>query len=169
MLPDLVWAPLAVCSLLLAVGLIGLAAGQPWLFPSLGPTAFLQAEKPGLPTARFYNTVVGHLLGLVAGVVAVLLLGADAAPGVLATKEMMPIRVWAALLATALTMLGLSLLKASHPPAAATTLLMALGGFDPTWHDARTIVVGVLILAVLGKGVRYLRREIVPAPPSLTA
>jgi len=34
--PDMVWGPLAV-------GLIGLAAGQPWLFPSLGPTAYLLA------------------------------------------------------------------------------------------------------------------------------
>ena len=61
-------------------------------------------------------------------------------------------------------MSGLSLLKASHPPAAATMLLVALGGFKPTWHTAATIVVGVLILATLGEGVRYLR-PVVVAPP----
>src|SRR5512147_2669855 len=135
-IPDLIWAPLAVGSLLLAVGLIGLAAGQPWLFPSLGPSAFLQAEKPREESARFYNTVVGHLVGLGAGMAAVLLLGASSAPGVLATKELVPVRLWAAVLSAVLTMLGLSLLKATHPPAAATMLLVALGGFEPTWRSA---------------------------------
>jgi hypothetical protein len=157
---------LAVGSLLLAVGLIGLAAGQPWLFPSLGPTAFLQAEKPGEPSARFYNTVVGHLVGLGAGLAAVWLLGASTAPGVLAAQELAPARVWAAVLSAVLTMIGLSLLRASHPPAAATMLLVALGGFEPTWKSAGTIVAGVLILAILGEGVRFLRREVVKAPPS---
>ena len=163
-IPDLIWAPLAVGSLLLAVGLIGLTAGQPWLFPSLGPSAFLQAEKPGEKSARFYNTVVGHLIGLAGGMAAVLLLGASDAPGVLATKEMVPVRVGAAALSAVLTMLGLSLLKASHPPAAATMLLVALGGFPPTWTSVGTIIAGVLILAILGEAVRYLRRNILPPP-----
>ena len=163
-LPDLVWAPLAVGSLLLAVGLIGLAAGQPWLFPSLGPSAFLQAEKPGEKSARFYNMVIGHLVGMLAGVAAVLLLGASSAPAVLASKELVPVRLWAATLSALLTMLGLGLLKAPHPPAAATMLLVTLGAFPPTWCSAGTIVVGVLILAILGEGVRYLRLDLLPPP-----
>jgi CBS-domain-containing membrane protein len=76
-----------------------------------------------------------------------------------------PVRVWAAGLSAVLTMLGLSLLEASHPPAAATMLLVALGGSDPSWHTAVTIVAGVLILALPGEGLRYLRREAVRAPP----
>lgn len=162
--PDSIWGPPAVGSILLAAGLIGLAFGQPWLFPSLGPTAFLQAETPDKPSARFYNTVVGHLLGLGAGVASVLLLGASSAPGVLATKELVPVRVWAAVLSALLTMLGMSLLKAAHPPAAATMLLVSLGGFKPTWHDAGTIVAGVLIAAILGEGLRYVRRRVFVAP-----
>lgn len=163
--PDAVWGPMAVGSLLLSVGLIGLAAGQPWLFPSLGPTAFLQAESPGKSSARFYNTVVGHMVGLAAGVAAVMLLGATSAPGVLASNELVPVRVWAAVLSAVLTMPGLSLLKASHPPAAATMLLVALGGFEPTWRSAGIIVAGVLIVAVLGEAVRYVRLHLLVAPP----
>ncbi len=41
-IPDLIWAPIASGVLILLVGLLGLAAHQPWLFPSLGPTAFLR-------------------------------------------------------------------------------------------------------------------------------
>lgn len=164
--PDLVWAPLAVGSLLLAVGLIALGAGQPWLFPSLGPSAFLQAETPGQKSARFYNTVVGHLVGLAAGMLAVWILGASDAPGVLASDHLTPIRVGSATLSAVLTMLGLSLLRASHPPAAATMLLVALGGFPPSWTSAGTIIAGVLILALLGEGVRYLRLHVFLPRPS---
>lgn len=159
-LPDVIWGPLAVGSLLLAVGLIGLAAGRPWLFPSLGPTVFLLAEKPGQPPAQFYNIVVEHLIGQGAGLASVPLLGASSAPAVLASKDLVPVRVWAAVLSAVLTLLGLSILKASHPPTAATMHLFALGGFEPTAHSAGTIVAGVMILACLGEGVRYLRREI---------
>lgn len=49
-------------------------------------------------------------------------------------------------------MIGLGILKASHPPAAATMLLVALGGFPPARRSVGTIVAGVLILTVLGEG-----------------
>ncbi|MDZ8053379.1 MAG: hypothetical protein RMX68_014275 [Aulosira sp. ZfuVER01] len=44
--PDIIWAPLTSAALILIVGLLGWVAHQPWLFPSLGPTVFLQAEQP---------------------------------------------------------------------------------------------------------------------------
>src|SRR3954466_14390358 len=52
-IPELIWAPLVGGLLTLIPGLIGLAAGNPWLFPSLGPTAFLQAANPQQPSSRF--------------------------------------------------------------------------------------------------------------------
>lgn len=163
--PDLVWAPVAVSSLLLAVGLIALLFGQPWMFPSLGPSAFLQAEDPDRKSARFYNVIVGHLVGLASGIAAVLVVGASNAPGVLASDILTPVRLEAAVLSAVLTMIGLSLLRASHPPAAATMLLVALGGFPPTWKTASTVLAGVLVLAVLGEGVRYLRLHVLLPPP----
>ncbi len=144
---------------MLLVGLIGLATAQPLLFPSLGPTAFLQTEAPDQPASRFYNVIIGHAVGLAAGYAAVLLFRADAAPALFAAHQLVAVRVWASVLAIVLTMFGSALLKASHPPAAATTLLIALGGFRPTMHDVFTIVVGVLIVAVAGEGLRRLRYE----------
>lgn len=167
-MPDAIWSPLAVGGLLLATGLIGLLAGQPWLFPSLGPTALIQAEEPGKPASRFYNTVVGHLVGLGAGFLAAWLFVDAGTPSVLADKELVAARVWAAALSGALTMLGLTLLKAQHPPAAATMLLVALGGIAPNWRGAGMVVAGVLIVASLGEGVRYLRREVFIAPGAPT-
>jgi hypothetical protein len=49
-----------------------------------------------------------------------------------------------------------SLLRASHPPAAATTLLVALGSMQ-TVDKALKIFIGILILVVLGEAVRQLR------------
>lgn len=118
------------------------------------------------PLRRFYNTIVGQLVGLGAGLAAVFLLGATTAPGVLTSHELVAVRVWAAVLSAVLTMLGLSLLNASHPPAAATMLLVALGRFEPTWRTVASVAAGVLIAAVLGEGVRYLRLHQVPAPSS---
>lgn len=94
---------------------------------------------------------------------AVFLLGASGEPGVLASHQLTPIRVAAAVLSAVLTMIGPSILRASHPPAAATMLLVALGGFPPTWQSVGTIVAGVLILAVFGEGLRYLRLYVVRA------
>lgn len=87
-LADVVWAPVTAAGLMFIVGIIGLLAHQPWLFPSLGPTAFLQVETPQQPTARFYNTVIGHCLGLCAGYLSLALLGAAAAPAVLLTHHL---------------------------------------------------------------------------------
>ncbi len=97
--PDIIWAPLVSGGLMLIVGLLGLWAHQPWIFPSLGPTAFLQAEQPNLPVSTFHNTVIGHFIGLGAGLLSVFVLGATTAPGVLCTGELVPVRVGAAVLA----------------------------------------------------------------------
>ncbi|BBI65543.1 hypothetical protein HSBAA_PA_1460 (plasmid) [Vreelandella sulfidaeris] len=43
---------------------VAVIAGQPWLFPSLGPSIFLHVHKPNLESARLYNTVMGHLIGV---------------------------------------------------------------------------------------------------------
>lgn len=155
-IPDAVWAPLVAGGLILIAGLLGLLAGQVWLFPSLAPTAFLQAENPELPASRFYNAVVGHLIGLGSGFCAVAVLNAWQAPSVLASHQLTPVRVWAAVIAVALTVLILLLLRASHPPAGATTLLVALGALQ-TKADALNVIVGVLIIAAFGEMLRRVR------------
>ncbi len=156
-IPDILWDPLAAAALLIAIGLLGVLTNEPLLFPSLGPTAFLQAEDPEMRMARFYNTVVGHLIGLGSGIVAVLLLHANQLPPALATSRLAPARIFASALAIALTIVIGLLLRASHPPAAATTLLVALGGFRFTARTLLVVVAGILLIGVLGEGLRRLR------------
>ena len=142
--------------LLLIVGVLGLVAGSPWLVPSLGPTAVLLALTPVHPTARPWNTFVGHLGGLLAGFVAVAIVGAAGAPTVLGDHVLVPVRVGAAVIAIALTMIAGSLARASHPPAAATTLLVALGGIA-TLDQSLALMAGVATITVVGEGFRRLR------------
>jgi hypothetical protein len=157
-IPDTLWVPLVSAALILLVGLMGVATGRPFLGPSLGPTIILVTMSPAHPTARGWNIIAGHLIGLAAGLAAVALLGAHNAPNPIETGQLEPVRVAAATLAILLTSLGGMIARASHPPAAATTLLVALGAIAKPEQVLATIV-GVLIVAVAGEAVRRYRLD----------
>lgn len=159
--------PIAAGVVTAAIGLLAMALGQPLLFPSLGPTAVVQIEYPEHVTARFYNTVVGHLAGAAAAFACVIVAGADRLPP--ATVEVTLPRVVAASLALGLTIAATRLLRASHPPAASTTLLVALGGFPVTIGAAAAILVGVVLVGVIGGGIRVLRARYSPLAPGSSA
>lgn len=165
--PDSLWVPLMSAALILLVGLLGLATGRPWLGPSLGPTIILVTMSPAHPTARGWNIIAGHFIGLAAGLAAVALLGAQSAPNPIQTGQLEPVRVAAATLAILLTSLGGIITRSSHPPAAATTLLVALGAIAKPDQVLATIV-GVLIVAVAGEAVRRYRLDR-PTPPERMA
>jgi hypothetical protein len=155
-IPDEVQAAFWEGLLLLIVGLVGLAARMPLLLASLGPTAYEQTEMPHLKSSRLYNVIVGHMAGLAAGFLAIALVHAWNAPKVLAAGQLTPARVWACVIAAAMTSFVTLVLRASQPAALATTLLVALGSFQ-TKHDALVIAGAVLLLAAIGEPVRRLR------------
>jgi HPP family protein len=166
--PDAIYAPTAATSLLLLVGLVAVLAGdQPWLLPSLGPTAYLVAGMPALPESRTYNIVVGHLIGIAVGFAAVYLLGAYDDPVVLTAKTLTIGRALASALAIALLLLTSVPIRASHPPAAATILLITLGSLK-TAQDAVSLMVGVLIIAAGSELFRRLRLRQMPGVPKPT-
>ncbi len=142
---------------MLIPGLMALVTGRVWLFPSLGPTAFLQAEAPTLPMSRLYNTLIGHLVGIIAGYLAVIMLGLNGADSVFVIHRVTVGRMWASVIAVTLTLAGQILLKAAHAPAAATTLLITMGGFQRKWSDVADLAVGILIVAFMGECLRRLR------------
>lgn len=148
----------------LAVAIAGLAAylaKQPLLFPSLGPTVYLCFEKPLDPSASPRNTLIGHGVGLVVGYAALALFGLLHAPSTL-QAGVTPARIGAATLAVALTGALLLLLRAPHPPAGATTLLVSLG-LLATPQQLLAIAVGVVLLTVVCWLIN--RMAGVPVPP----
>lgn len=155
-IPEAILAPVAGAGALLAVGVVGLVSGFPILFPALGASAYIHATSPAQPDSRFYNTFVGQVAALAAGFLAVFVAGAWDAPAVLQTKRLVSVRVTAAVIAVALILLVLPVICASHPPAAATTLLVPLGSFQ-TICDAAVVIVGALLVVALGEGVRRWR------------
>ena len=154
---DAVWVPMVSAVLVLVVGALSLATKQPWLFAALGPTVVLLAANPGHPTTRFHAIVVGHLVALASAWIAILLMGAGDSRTLLAGGGIAVARVWASAFAIA-TMTALQpSLKAYHPPAAATVLLVTLGVHRLTWNSVFAIVGGVLVVAILGEWFQRIR------------
>lgn len=153
---DLIWATLGEAGLVLVMSAISWAMNQPLIFASLGPTAYELVEQPHQKSARAYNIIVGHLIGLGAGFLAVYLLNAWNDPNVIATGVISARRVWAITLSASLTALLTLAAKAAQPASLATTLLVALGAMQ-TRSDALAIILGVLIITAIGEPVRRIR------------
>ena len=129
---------------LISIAVMSAAAfvtGAPFIFPSLGPTAFLFFYTPMAPAASPKNAIGGHLVGALAGYLALVVFGlTDAAPA-LATS-VTGARVGAAALSLGLTSGLMVWFRVPHPPAGATTLIVSLGILREPWQ------LGVLMLAV---------------------
>lgn len=149
--------PLSAAMLVAVAGGAGMAMGNPWLFPCLGPTAMLQAHAPHARSAGLRSVVAGHALGLACGYGAVLAWGAHAAPAPLAGGRLAITRVLAAVLAVALTVGLQYAARALHAPGMVTALLVALGAFAPTLRDALHVAAGIGTLGVAGELLRRAR------------
>jgi CBS-domain-containing membrane protein len=144
-------------ALILVAGAMTLATGQPWLFAALGPTAVVIAASPGHPTTRFHAIVLGHLVALLCGWLAVLLLGAGGTPSVMGGHDIGVSRVWAGAFAVAVTALVQPSVRAYHPPAAATALLITLGVYRATWSNVLSMMAGVIVVALVGEWLQRVR------------
>jgi CBS-domain-containing membrane protein len=154
------WAALVSVAALAAAGIVGLGLKQPWLFPSLGPTLMVLAETPRQPAAHWRNVLSGHVVGIAAGYLALIVTGLTSAPPVIQQGLTGP-RVVAACLSVGLTAFVLQAIRTPHPPAGATTLIVSLGLLK-TPASFRTMVFSVALCTViavalnLAAGVRQL-------------
>lgn len=127
--PRLVWSAFMLVNGFISIALMSLAAlglKTSFIFPSLGPTAFLFFFNPEAPSASPRHTIFGHAIGIVCGYGALWATGLQHAqwhPG----TEVHLARVMAAALALSSTGAFMILLKSAHPPAGATTLIISLG------------------------------------------
>ncbi len=131
------------------VGGLGFAFQQPWLFPSLGPTIFIHTVTPDQDSARPWNTFVGHAIGAAAAFLSLAIFGALDAPSAMASGHVTLARVAASATAVALTIGGQIPARAGHAPAAATTLLITLGGFRADVATVVVLVVGIGVATFL--------------------
>jgi CBS domain-containing membrane protein len=117
---------------------------SPFIFPSLGPTAFLFFYTPTAPSASPRNTIIGHAVGVIAGYFSLVITGLTMAGPALAVGVTWP-RVIAAALSLGLTAGLMVLLKSPHPPAGATTLIISLGILTKPWQLLLLMVAVILL------------------------
>jgi CBS-domain-containing membrane protein len=124
-----VWAVYVCINSFITIGLLAMLAlftGSPFVFPSLGPTAYLFFFSPLAEASSPRNTIFGHGIGLICGYAAFLLTVASSPPFGMHPGVHGP-RVLAAALSLSATGALMALLRVSHPPAGATTLIVSLG------------------------------------------
>jgi CBS domain-containing membrane protein len=108
------------------LALLALLSSNPFVFPSLGPTAYLLFFSPLAKTCSPRNTILGHAIGIICGYGAFVVTGAGALPFGVHPGIFWP-RILAAALSLSATGALMVLLGVSHPPAGATTLIISLG------------------------------------------
>jgi CBS domain-containing membrane protein len=139
---------------------VALVTGAPFIFPSLGPTAFLLFYTPMQPASSPRNTISGHFIGCCAGYLSLVIFGlTDAAPA-LAT-EVTGARVGAAALSLGLTSGAMVWLRVPHPPAGATTLIVSLGIIA---EPSQLVWLMLAVVLLVGQGLAINRLAGIPYP-----
>jgi CBS domain-containing membrane protein len=134
---------------LLTIALSGTLAWllkEPLVFPSLGATAFLFFETPMAEVASPRNTIIGHYTGAAVAYFWLLVFGLQHAPSVLDTGFHAD-RAAAVALSVACTGGILRLLRAAHPPAGATTVIVS-ASLLATGEQLAALAAGVAVLTI---------------------
>jgi CBS domain-containing membrane protein len=134
--------------------------GSPFVFPSLGPTAYLFFFSPMAEASSPRNTILGHAIGLICGYAAFALTAASsppfgAHPGVHAA------RVLAAALSLSATGALMALFRVSHPPAGATTLIVSLGIIS---QPKELVIIEVAVILLTAQALAINRLAGIPYP-----
>ncbi|MBJ6725510.1 HPP family protein [Geomesophilobacter sediminis] len=136
----------SLVGLLLTIpALIAWVTGRPFLFPSLGPSAYSLVTAPRQETP--WRVIGGHFTGVVAGLAAYHVLSASLTlTAVTSPLSISFLRVGlSGVLSVVLTTAGMGLFRCEHPPACATTLIVSLGLLS-TWWDALFIMAAVTLM-----------------------
>lgn len=136
-------------ALLVLLVLLAWGTGEPFVFPSLGPSAYALAVTPSAATSRWQRVVGGHLFGVLGGALAYHTI----APGLTVTTippamSVPGLRlVVAALVAMGLTTAAMLATDLRHAPACATTLIVGLGLLT-TLTELTIIMIAVAFLVL---------------------
>jgi CBS domain-containing membrane protein len=145
--PRIVWASYVFINSFLTIAILSLLAeitGSPFVFPSLGPTAYLFFFSPLGKSSSPRHAILGHAIGLLCGYGAYIAMGSHGFSGA-ALRQVTWHEIMAAALSLAATGAIMVLLRVSHPPAGATTLIVSLGILNKP-HSLVIIEIAVILL-----------------------
>lgn len=142
-----------------AVGLVDHLSRWPLLTSALGPTAYLLVAHPRSVSARLRNAMVGHSVGVGAGLAALCVFGLFDAPSVGVVGHAGLRQAGSAALAVGITLFLLHSLRAHHAPAAATALLVATdqAKVGPPLYGLLIGLAAILLCAYLLEVLPFLR------------
>ena len=132
------------CVSIALMSVLAILTHSPFIFPSLGPTAFLFFYTPTAPAASPRNTIIGHAVGVAAGYLSLVVTGLTTAGPALTVGVTWP-RAIAAGLSLGLTAGAMVLLRSPHPPAGATTLIISLGILRQPWQLVLLMIAVILL------------------------
>lgn len=140
--------------LVLVAGATAVATGSPFLFPSLGPSAYVLVTAPDAETTDPHRVVGGHAIGVVAGLLSYHLLArgllvTDLPPAGSLDLTRLAVSGVVAVVATTTGMIATDL---QHAPACATTLIVALGLLSTPWEGVTVVAAVAVLVAVDAAG-----------------
>lgn len=147
--PLLIWTAYVFVNGFVTIGLLALLAvvsETPFVFPSLGPTAYLFFFQPLGESSTPRNAILGHAIGLVCGYAAFRAAGLQHGAPNFHDGVYWP-RILSAALSLALTGALMVMFRVNHPPAGATTLIVALGILSMPYHLV-VIEIAVVLLTL---------------------
>jgi hypothetical protein len=141
--------------------LAGIAAvtKQPFVFPSLGPTAFLLFYAALGAQSAPRNVFCGHLIGVLAGYLALAIFGLTTAPPNL--SDITAPRIGAVTVCLCLTLSLMVWLNVPHAPAGATTLIVGLGLMRT---PGQLTVLMIAVVLMIAQGIAINRLAMLPYP-----
>ncbi len=145
-----VWATFVLVNSFLTAAILALVshtAKSAFVFPSLGPTAFLFFYRPTAPAAMPRHAIFGHAIGIACGYAALRLFGFAHSPSGMVEGTITLARGLAVAFSLGLTGAAMVLCRVAHPPAAATTMIVSLGIISAPFHLA-IIEVAVVLLTL---------------------
>lgn len=137
-------------------GLLAWMTREPFIFPSLGATAYLCATASKSPAATPRSVFVSHTAAAVLGFLVLHAAGLDSNAPV-AVEGMTMTRVGAVSIALAFTVGVTSATKSLHPPAGATALIVTLGILSSV-HELSILMASIVLFS---GGLLVLRRYVV--------
>lgn len=126
----------------ISIGIIGAAAvgtGQPLVYPSLGPCAFLFFYLPSTPASSPRNAILSHGAGILVGWMSFWLFAMLLGTGTSGAQ------IGSACLSLGLISSIMIAADIPHPPAASTTMVVSLG-FMTDWFELIALMAAVVLL-----------------------
>lgn len=138
--------------LVAVAGAVAALTGSPFLFPSLGPSAYALVTSPDAASTHPRRVVGSHAIGVGAGFLSYHLLAAgivvtDLPP---AGSPDLSLLMVSGVLAVTLTTVGMTATGLRHAPACATTLIVGLGLLS-TLREGVIVVVAVSLLVAVDR------------------